>query len=149
MKAVHDLAAYLCDHGPFECLLGFSVGAAVFSTLLLSPENSGNLQTARKMVRTAIFICGTSPQKWESLQMGCLENLKPGDVSDQNKIQIPTVHAYSLQDNDFGEESKTLVNFCHASNRQEVIHSAGHDVPKALDEINEIVKAIRGAVEMG
>ncbi|KAI2628871.1 serine hydrolase FSH [Hypoxylon sp. NC1633] len=142
-QAVRDLALYLCENGPFDFILGFSLGAAVAATLLLCPGLDQELRKAQSMVKAAVFICGILPQKWESLQKGILEEIKPEDIPEEMKINISTVHAYSQQDNEFGDQSEMLARMCVKGKMLSILHTAGHDAPKELEEVKALAEAMR------
>lgn len=136
------MASYVCEHGPFDCVLGFSLGASLVTTLLMCPDKGETIQKAKKMIQAAVFICGILPQKWESLQRGQLEEIRPGDVTEEMKIDIKTVHAYCLEDDQFQYQGQDLLRLCKESMTTAVLHTAGHSVPKSSDEVAMLARAI-------
>lgn len=145
--SVRELASYLGEYGPFDCVLCFSLGTAIISTLLLCVDSDPDIKKAQKMAKSAVFICGILPQNWESLKRGQMEQLKPDMVNQESKIRIRTVHAYSHQDAEFLLESKMLLDLCARETKVEVTHSAGHEVPKRTNEIVALAKAMTEAME--
>lgn len=107
-------------------------------------DDENNIQKAKTMIQSAVFICGVLPQKWEGLKSGHMEAIKPNDLAEDTviKIDIRTTHAYSLEDSEFQHQSQGLLKLCEESNRTEVLHSAGHDVPRLPDEVDLLAKAI-------
>lgn len=76
-----------------------------------------------------------------------MEQLKPDMLAQGSKIRIRTVHAFSPQDVEFLQESKMLLELCAEETRVEVMHSAGHEVPRGADEVIVLAKAMAEAME--
>lgn len=110
----------------------------------MCPDDEKNVQQAKGMIQTAVFICGIPPQKWESLKSGHMEDIKPDDLAEDAlmKIDIETTHAYSLEDGEFLGKSQGLLKLCEESKRTEVLHTAGHDVPRLPNEVDVLARAI-------
>ncbi|ROW10956.1 hypothetical protein VMCG_00851 [Cytospora schulzeri] len=150
LAALDDLATHLIENGPFDAVMGFSMGGAMAATLLLQPQNplldKPEWVRARAMVHSAVFLCATLPVDVMELRRGEMAWIKLQDVGPCGKlrpISIPTVHAWSPGDVDNPGESKALVSMCDASERVEILHSAGHGVPSNRSEITAISSAIR------
>lgn len=110
----------------------------------MCPDDENNIRQAKSMIQGAVFICGILPQKWESLKSGHMEDIKPDDLTEETlmKIDIKTTHAYSLEDGEFSGQSQGLLKLCEESKRTEVLHTAGHDVPRLPDEVDILSRAI-------
>ncbi|KAI0798929.1 serine hydrolase FSH [Xylaria sp. FL0064] len=146
--AVRDLAAYLVDSGPFDCVLGFSLGAALIATLLLAEDGEPELRRAQEMIiKGVVLICGIRPMDWGALVKGQLRALAAEDVPAERKIRVPTVHAWSREDNDYPGHSEALVQMCEERKRTEVLHGAGHDVPRKVDDVAKLVATVKTVVE--
>ena len=76
LKAVDDLATYVAEHGPFDAIMGFSLGAALAATLLLRAES----QQARLPIRCAIFLCGVLPCNWHEPEGRDFQLLRATDI---------------------------------------------------------------------
>ncbi|KAI0485235.1 serine hydrolase FSH [Xylariaceae sp. FL0804] len=139
--AVDDLADYLHENGPFDAVVGFSLGAALAASLLLRNEQQG----VRHQVRCAVFVCGVQPCDWSGLRQGTLHLLQAEDV--QRRIHLPTVHAWSPGDTEYPGQSQHLVQMCSKAGRFEVVHSAGHSVPTNKEEVGLLAEAIRHALK--
>ncbi|KAK3937381.1 hypothetical protein QBC46DRAFT_366281 [Diplogelasinospora grovesii] len=100
LAAVDDLATYVVDNGPFDAVLGFSMGAALAATLLLQPDE--RYAAARQMIPSAaLSLC---------LRQGKMGFLKAADqVRKEDRVAIPTVHAWSPQDTDQPGQSQQLI----------------------------------------
>ena len=137
LKAVDDLATYVAEHGPFDAIMGFSLGAALAATLLLRTENG----QARLPFKCAIFLCGTLPCNWHELERRNLQLLQAKDV--QYPIQIPTLHVWSSFDVDYPGQSAQLAQMCDAKKRVEILHNGGHIVPAQGTDLVAFVHAVR------
>ncbi|KNG87270.1 hypothetical protein ANOM_004941 [Aspergillus nomiae NRRL 13137] len=143
MEAVQDLYAYTNENGPFDAVMGFSLGAALAVKLLLHFDR---LQTAGGQVQTcppfkcAILLCGILPYNLTELERGRKQVLHPGDQG--NLVRIPTVHGWSPTDVDYAEQSRLLMHMCEPAKRVEIAHSAGHSVPSRGEELNKLAQAI-------
>ncbi|KAF2962695.1 hypothetical protein GQX73_g10878 [Xylaria multiplex] len=153
LAAIGDLATHIIANGPFDCVMGFSMGGAMVATLLLQPYDPSldfpAWIAARKMIRSAVFLCGTSPVDIAQLRQGKLGwvagNLV-GPGAKLSRITIPTVHAWSSADTEKWAESEALGNMCLEETRTVVMHSAGHGVPSNRSEIRDLANAIRGMI---
>lgn len=150
VAAVHDLAGYLMESGPFDLVIGFSLGAALTATLLLSMGSSSSPPNAPVQVashiRSALFICGIVPSDWDELQRGNITSIRPNDIRKEGLINIPTVHAWSRQDIEYPGHSEQLAQICMPENRFEVLHGAGHSVPTAEPDVLAMVAAVKLAM---
>lgn len=142
-EAVRDLASYLCENGPFHYVLGFSLGASLIATLLMGGTADESIRQAKDMIKSAVFICGIPPQNWERLQSGHLEETNPEDMTEDMKIDTHTIHAYSLEDDQFRGRSQLLLKLCKNGASVEILHTAGHDVPRKSDEVKALAKAMK------
>ncbi|KAL4747555.1 hypothetical protein BDW72DRAFT_196632 [Aspergillus terricola var. indicus] len=148
LKAVRDLARYAVssETGPFDAVMGFSLGAALALTLLLHADMPDVLGPARKILfRSAIFLCATLPCDWGALHEGQVRLLSANEVA--AKIGIPSVHFWSPQDAEYPGHSAEVVRMCEPAGRVEVVHSFGHGLPTGGEEVKRLAEAIRQTVE--
>lgn len=142
--AITNLSHYLVDNGPFHVVIGFSLGAALTASLLLRPGLDDDVMW---QIKSALFICGTLPCDWNQLQRGKLDFLEADSVG--RVIQIPTVHAWSVQDVEHPGQSEQLVRMCCEETRIEVLHRAGHSIPYLKEEVLAVANAVRRVVAQG
>ena len=146
LKAVKDLGEYVADHGPYDAVMGFSLGAALAAAFLLHERSHQVSRPEPPTFGCAIFLCGVLPtagfdfRQVEELQ-SLLGTLSAG-------IAIRTVHAWSPDDTHFPEQSTKLVEICDKTKRMEVKHSSGHSIPSQGDELKCIADAIEEAMNM-
>lgn len=143
------LADYIIEEGPFDAILGFSMGAMMAATLLLCPNITSSVRStwadARSKIRSAVFFCGLQPMDSIELVGGGLEKVKNDQVgpsSPWHAIQIPTLHIWSREDTGSSNESESLIAMCEEGVRTEITHGEGHVIPSKLDKVDEIVVAM-------
>jgi len=152
LAGAQDLLTYVIDNGPFDAVMGFSLGATLAATLLLRDAQEENQsivnadadQPRSLIFRCAIFLCGTLPCDWKELAQGNMRFLHATDI--KQPIPIPTVHVWSAADNGYPGQSKELVEMCVSQGRSVLLHNEGHAVPSQRESIHSISNAIREMV---
>lgn len=143
----------MTDGEPYDCVIGFSEGAALAAALLLTEaakENGG----CKPMFRCAIFINAVnvlSPSEDLGKEMAEIDIQKALEIFDAKAyshrsrsinpvrimssdamsaaISIPTLHVVGLRD-DFRHFSRDLITQCTPSNARVVELLSGHEVPR-------------------
>jgi pimeloyl-ACP methyl ester carboxylesterase len=158
LDMAQDLSTYVSENGPFDAVMGFSLGAALAATLLLgdaavhSMREVGNKSISDSdasprhslIFRCAVFLSGTLPCDWNELTRGNLSFLHASDV--KHPIQIPTLHAWSPADVEYPHQSEELAEMCVSQRRTVVLHNDGHAPPTHQESIHSTAKAIREMV---
>ena len=126
------------------------MGAALAATLLLQPrdEDKPTHASARSMIRSAVFVCGTLPVNCDELRQGEMGWLEADHVGAEpgllwRPVEVPTVHAWSMQDLDQPGQSQQLIRMCVEKGRVELLHSAGHGFPSEGNEVAKLAGAVR------
>lgn len=120
---MHDmnwLNKLLDAEGPFDAVLGFSLGAAVAATLLIDNIRRSRDSGVPSMFKMAIFMCGSPPFDLE--HSGLLLADTAGQV-----LQLPTVHVIGSADPliDF---ALALYNLCDQDVAEIFDHGRGHQL---------------------
>ncbi|KAI0972149.1 serine hydrolase-domain-containing protein [Xylaria arbuscula] len=136
LAAVDDLADYVTENGPYDAVIGFSLGAALIATLLLHTGKDNAIQ----QIRSAVFICGTLPCCPKELAIGRIRLLQAKDAT--SVIKTPTLHLWSREDAEYPGQSEQLVQVCTKETRRVIMHGAGHNVPSRSNEAAEIAAAV-------
>ncbi|KAE8143893.1 serine hydrolase FSH [Aspergillus pseudotamarii] len=147
MKATRDLLAYTDENGPFDAVMGFSLGAALAVMLLLHVNQlqaAGEQIPVRLPFKCAILLCGVLPYSLTELQRGQKKLLHPEETG--AIIRIPTVHAWSPNDVDYPGHSRLLMQMCDPAKRVDIAHCVGHGVPSRGEELIKLAQAICSAV---
>ena len=108
------------SEGPFDAVLGFSLGAAVAATLLVDNIRKSRDSGVPSMFKMAIFMCGSPPFDLE--HSGLLLADTAGQV-----FQLPTVHVIGSADPliDF---ALALYNLCDQDVAEIFDHGRGHQL---------------------
>ncbi|PLB54711.1 hypothetical protein P170DRAFT_505429, partial [Aspergillus steynii IBT 23096] len=136
-RAVADLAQYAAENGPFDAVMGFSLGAALALTLLLNHEQLG---LSEPPFDCAVLLCSVLPCDWSALERDQVELLSPSQVS--RPVQIPTVHCWSPEDLDHPGQSQKVISMCTPDGRVELVHHAGHTLPVDGAGVEQLAQAI-------
>lgn len=124
------------QEGPFDGVLGFSQGATFAFGFLAQHAKKYPYEPPYALFRCAIFICSLPP-----FRMG--KNGKMVyDEGLEGVVRIPTLHVAGLEDSVL-EHSKKLYMFCNNGTAKLVIHSKGHEIPRAPREASTIAAACR------
>jgi len=68
-------------------------------------------------------------------------------VPPEQRIAVPTVHAWSAKDIQYPGMAKQVMHMCCEESRVGVKHSAGHGVPTQGDEVAALAKAVMEMLE--
>ena len=128
-KALGDLERLLEEDGPFDGIMGFSLGARCAATLLIH-----QIQCSQEpMFRCAVFFSGGAPEDPAALlssgdrRVMCFET--NGEV-----IDIPTAHIWGRNDHRY-HYGPQLSKLCNKSNREVYVHDGGHEIPGSRDPV--------------
>ena len=168
MEAQELVLSTLEDEGPFDGLLGFSMGAGLAASVILQQSTQGI-----QVVECAVFICaclpwliessclaacdGTATAPQTSLETLGLEvfmpaKLEPNILHPQRlldssmRMSIPTAHILGGQKDRYIAQSRALVDLCEKNSKAKVIdHEGGHTVPRIEAIARRIAKYIMWA----
>ena len=125
-NSIHDmldpLHRILEEEGPFHGVLGYSEGASVAATLLVSNQRRCEAQGIENTLTNAIFFSGAPPLDPDG------EALLLADRCGQ-VIEARTIHVLSASD-PFLHGCLALYNVCNEERAQIFDHGKGHLVPR-------------------
>ncbi|CAM1501899.1 Fc.00g038830.m01.CDS01 [Cosmosporella sp. VM-42] len=143
-KALELVREIIEEEGPFDGCMGFSQGAALLSSLMLSHQTANPFSPP--LFHLAIFICGSSALSVSEAD-GTWSRLSPEDLERQNKrIKIPTVHIYGYKDPAY-QESLNLRDMCDPRSRLEYSHTSGHEIPRGVRVTEEMAQVVKKGME--
>ncbi|GAB1319700.1 hypothetical protein MFIFM68171_09910 [Madurella fahalii] len=144
-KAMEMVQDIIEEEGPFDGCIGFSQGAALLASLILSHQ--AQRPFSPPLFRLAIFICGSSALS-VSETSGMWSRLSPSELEKKGqRIKIPTVHIYGNNDPAY-QESLNLKDMCEPRFRLEYDHKKGHEVPRAVQITEQMAGVVRKGIEM-
>ncbi|KAK2813767.1 hypothetical protein FQN50_000165 [Emmonsiellopsis sp. PD_5] len=144
-RALTDLQSYLETEGPFDGLIGFSIGASLAASFI------AHKPAAELPVKCAILISPAPPVCPLALNQGegdirVLDPLVDGEV-----IEIPTAVVWGSEDG-FLEAygGGSVVGLCRRGKVVEYVHGGGHEVPGSggVGGLSGTVKMIRRVIDM-
>ena len=146
--ALSDLAEHLAAEGPFDAILGFSMGAQLAATYIAYQQTHPGSATL-PAIKCAVFICGGQPFDYAAVSRGEVRKLDPNETGEV--IGIPTANIWGSNDTLWPGSGVHLKNLCKSHNRKEFVHDGGHEVPGSSRSSRSMVpraaQAIRDAVE--
>lgn len=140
---MNDLDGYIEAQGPFDGVIGFSLGAVLASSLLVRYTR---LSTPIPF-KLAIFFSGSlpsDPNGESNEEMG--PEFKAIDTGEF--INIPTAHVWGRAERGEAGRPWTLRDACAEGMREELVHDGGHEIPGSKDRasVMSAVKAIRRTI---
>ncbi|KAK3687942.1 serine hydrolase FSH [Podospora appendiculata] len=145
LGAGEQLSRYLDAEGPFDGVMGFSLGAAFIATWMLDQVARGR----ELPFRCAVFFSSSLPGNAAAMRAGQLEAVR-GDSSAAGAgggiIPIPTAHIWGTRDALAGDMPSELFSLCAPATRSVFVHGGGHEVPASEANVTLAVNAIRRCI---
>ncbi|GMG02951.1 unnamed protein product [Aspergillus oryzae] len=145
LEAARDIEGYINEEGPFDGIIGFSLGATMALSWLVNwyqTKQANGSEVAP--FRVAVFFSNArQPFDHDALAMdriAYLDSVQMGKV-----IDIPTAHIWGSADPQ-AEEAQRAVNFCDSERRSIFVHEKGHEIPSSVEDTVSIAKVINRAI---
>ena len=139
-RTVHNmlepLHRILAEEGPFQGVLGYSEGACIAATLLVSNQRRCEQNGVENTLSHAIFFSGTPPLDLKG--GGLLLADRHGHV-----ITARTIHVLSASD-PFLDACLALYDVCVEQDAKIFDHGKGHLVPREPRVVKELAAFVRG-----
>ncbi|KAB8074709.1 serine hydrolase-domain-containing protein [Aspergillus leporis] len=144
-QAARDLEEYIKEEGPFDGIIGFSMGAAMALSWLVnwfrSTEGSGSDAVPFKV---AIFFSNAiQPYDHDELNRGHIAHLDSAQVG--KVIDIPTAHIWGSADPQ-EDQARWAVDFCNPEKKSIFVHAKGHEIPNSVGDTISIAKVVNRAI---
>jgi hypothetical protein len=142
MTQMHDAYKFLYkvlkEKGPFDGVMGFSMGSVTSLAFMLNHAQRNPQEPADALFRYAILFS--------------MPNLPDEDADGSpvawGKLQIPSLHIAGSADTEWFEKSKlTFKENCRPGSATMIIHDGGHAIPKEKPMVDKIIKAIGELIE--
>ena len=132
-ESVTSLERLIEEEGPFDGLLGYSMGsAAAFALLATVPEGT---------FRFAVLCCGYVSDNNATI-MGQLEERRP--------LRTPTLHCHGRADYVIpGSYSKPMLDYFEEKANELCEHPGGHDVPRDANHVGQLATFLLRFVKPG
>ncbi|KAK3324428.1 serine hydrolase FSH [Cercophora scortea] len=141
LGAGEQLSRYLDAEGPFDGVMGFSLGAAFVATWMLDQVACGRALP----FRCAVFFSSSVPGNAAAMRAGQLEAVR-GDYA--AGIPIPTAHIWGTRDALAGDMPSELFSLCAPATRSVFVHGGGHEVPASEANVALAANTIRRCILM-
>ncbi|CAN8097862.1 unnamed protein product [Discula destructiva] len=148
-KALYDLEDFVEEEGPFDGVIGFSLGATLASSLIVHKlRKDPRKERLHPTFRCGIFFCGGIPEILSDTETGA-EKRELSFEQDGEMIEIPTAHIWGANDRVWPNFGIVLSKLCRKDLRTVFIHEGGHDIPgpKSQDELLQAIRAIKRTIE--
>ncbi|KAE8377421.1 serine hydrolase FSH [Aspergillus bertholletiae] len=144
-QAAGDLERYIEEEGPFDGIIGFSMGATIALSWLVdwyrTKQRDG---TAVAPFKLAVFFSNARPPydhaAWVADRIAYLESAQMGA-----RLDMPTAHIWGSADPQ-AEEAQRAVNFCDSERSSIFVHAKGHEIPISAEDTVSIAKVINRAI---
>ena len=120
MQDMDRLNKLLDSEGPFDAVLGFSLGACIGATLLEDNIRKSQEKGVPSMFKMGIFLCGCPP--WDPREPGMLLADTAGKV-----FELPTIHVVGSTDPVI-DYALALYNLCDPDTAEIFDHGKGHQL---------------------
>lgn len=149
-RAVDQVYEAIERRGPYDGILGFSLGAGFACSFLHYHAQLHPHDWPQYPFRFAVFFSGVLPPRAPGLspllENGLLPLLDDGspvvDAGCRGVIQLPSLHVCSKQDDAYVGSIK-LFEMCKRDVATLICHSKGHEIPKDPPTTRIIANAIR------
>ncbi|KOC11849.1 hypothetical protein AFLA70_182g001671 [Aspergillus flavus AF70] len=144
-QAARDIEGYINEEGPFDGIIGFSLGATMALSWLVNwyQTKQANGSEVAPFKVAVFFSNARQPFDHDALAMdriAYLDFVQMGKV-----IDIPTAHIWGSADPQ-AEEAQRAVNFCGSERRSIFVHEKGHEIPSSVEDTVSIAKVINRAI---
>ncbi|KAE8314863.1 serine hydrolase FSH [Aspergillus transmontanensis] len=141
-QAARDIEGYIKEEGPFDGIIGFSLGATMALSWLVNWYQANGSDVAP--FKVAVFFSNArQPYDHDALAMDRIAYLNSTQIG--KVIDIPTAHIWGSADPQ-AEEAQRAVNFCDSERRSIFVHGKGHEIPSSVEDTVSIAKVINRAI---
>ena len=148
-KGLQDLDAYVTEEGPFDGVMAFSQGAGLAASLIVHRmQRDVDGERLHPTFACAIFFSGGIPEDPRTLLSNEPRTWMQFEEYAE-AIEIPTVHIWGRNDDMYPNFGPVLSRLCKCSEREELIHNGGHEIPgaKDADAVETAAKLINRTLE--
>ncbi|KAL3473807.1 serine hydrolase FSH [Aspergillus californicus] len=131
-QAVEHLGNYVEAEGPYDGVIGFSMGALVAIWWMMQCQSEGKPLP----FRVAILFSASPDAK----------SMPVGNIPDVC-LDLPTAHIWGEEDA-WLETAQIVSRICTAEKRSIYVHQKGHEISGAPEDVIGMVKAINRALAM-
>jgi hypothetical protein len=145
VKAVDDLEHYLETEGPYDGVIGFSMGASFILSWMIGKvlEKRADRPVALPFKVGIFFSNAGRLLKFNGETGKPVVSYDPIDM--EGVLDIPTAHIWGSADPD-SENAELASQACNEETRSVLIHERGHEVPMSAANVISAAKVINRAI---
>ncbi|KAL4914901.1 serine hydrolase FSH [Aspergillus aurantiobrunneus] len=140
LKALELLEQYVAAEGPYDGVLGFSLGANIAMLWMIHRQQHRPHEPLPS--RVGVFFSNT-------FGLIDLDALRQGQVRYAEKLSecldLPTAHVWGAKDGG-GEDARVTSQVYKAGTRSTYVHGKAHEISTAGEDVMGMVKAINRAI---
>ena len=145
ISAVNDLERYLQAEGPYDGVIGFSLGATfALSWLIKKAREQKGDKSVELPFKVGIFFsnAGRLLDYNDSIE----HSIVPLDpIAIDGLLNIPTAHIWGSHDPD-RENAQLASQACNEETRSVFVHERGHEVPMSTENVISAARVINRAI---
>ncbi|OGM50471.1 hypothetical protein ABOM_001024 [Aspergillus bombycis] len=144
-QAARDLDRYIKEEGPFDGIIGFSLGATIALSWLVNwDQTKQGVRSHGAPFKVAVFFSSASqPYDLDALARDHIAYLNPAQMS--RVLDMPTAHIWGSAD-PHAADARRAVEFCDPQKRSVFVHANGHEIPDSVENTVSIAKVINRAI---
>ncbi|KNG83685.1 hypothetical protein ANOM_007670 [Aspergillus nomiae NRRL 13137] len=144
-QAVIDFERYIKEEGPFDGIIGFSVGATMALSCLLDwDQTKQGVRSHVTPFKVAVFFSNASqPYDLDALASDHIAYLNSAQIG--RVLNMPTAHIWGSADPQ-AADARRAVEFCDPEKRSVFVHASGHEIPDSVENAVSIAKVINRAI---
>jgi hypothetical protein len=145
ISAVNDLERYLDAEGPYDGVIGFSLGATfVLSWMIKKVREQKDDRSVKLPFKVGIFFSNAGRLlEYNDATGQCVVPYDP--IAVEGLLDIPTAHIWGFADPD-SENAQMASQACNEEFRSVFVHEKGHEVPMSAENIISTAKVINRAI---
>ncbi|KAL4937318.1 hypothetical protein BDV06DRAFT_203195 [Aspergillus oleicola] len=138
LAVISLLEGYVATEGPYDGVIGFSLGANIALSWMLQRQRDGK----HLPFKVGIFFSNAFPlYDMEALQQGRMEYAR--EVA--GRLDLPTAHIWGARDAGL-EHALVSSRACQEAGRSVYVHGKGHEISTASDDLISMVKVVNRAI---
>lgn len=139
LQTIDLLDKYVAAEGPYDGVIGFSLGANVAISWMIERQNSNT----GLPFKVGVFFSNTFPlYDMDALQEGRIDH--SGTVAD-GCLDLPTAHIWGVRDGG-SEHAQIASRTCKAGGRSVYVHGKAHEISSSPEDLIGMVKVVNRAI---
>lgn len=139
LQTIDLLDKYVAAEGPYDGVIGFSLGANVAISWMIERQNSNT----GLPFKVGVFFSNTFPlYDMGALQEGRIDH--SGTVAD-GCLDLPTAHIWGVRDGG-SEYAQIASRTCKAGGRSVYVHGKAHEISSSPEDLIGMVKVVNRAI---